>query len=212
MARGDPNYKLTYFDLRGLSEPVRYLFAYAKVEYDDNRIKREDWPAMKKDMPFRTLPVLEVDGQTIGQSKAIGRFLAKRFNLVGQDDIEQARVDALVDYLEDVKHAGVGLMTLFREQDEKKKQEMKDQFFGETLPDYMDVLEQHLRSNNGGKGFFVGSGPTWADFAVAVFMDALDKFQPGFLSKYPLLSAHKARVEDLKGTKEWIAKRPKTVM
>ncbi|GAU88187.1 hypothetical protein RvY_00931 [Ramazzottius varieornatus] len=205
-----PNYKLTYFDAKGLLEPTRYLFAYAKVDYEDNRINRDDWPAMKKSMPFRSLPILEVDGHTIGESNAIGRFVAKRTNLYGHGDIEQAKVDSLVDFLEDIKYAGTGLISIFREQDEKKKQEMKEKFFNETLPDYMEVLEQHLQNNNGGKGFFVGSSPTWADFSIAVAVDRLEMFQPGYLSKYPLLSAHKARVEDLKGIKEWIAKRPKT--
>lgn len=54
------------------------------------------------------------------------------------------------------------MVTIFRELDEKKKQEMKDKFFSETLPDYMEVLEQHLKNNNGGKGYFVGNSPTWA--------------------------------------------------
>ena len=70
------------------------------MDYEDNRIQRENWPAMKKETPFHILPILEVDGQVIGQSNAIGRFLAKRFNLYGNDDIEQAKVDALIDYLD----------------------------------------------------------------------------------------------------------------
>ncbi|GAU88189.1 hypothetical protein RvY_00933 [Ramazzottius varieornatus] len=212
MARNDPHYKLTYFNFRGLAEPIRFLFAYAKVDYEDNRITHEEWPAIKKTTPFRTLPILEVDGQAIGESNAIGRLLAKRFNLYGKDDIEQAKVDALVDFLEDVKHAGAGMVTIFREPDEKKKQEMKDKFFSETLPDYIEVLEQHLKNNNGGKGYFVGNSPTWADISIAVSMDRLDSWQPGSVSKYPLLAAHNARVEGLEGIKDWIAKRPKTPM
>ena len=33
-----PEYKLTYFDIKGLAEPIRLLFAYARVPYEDVRI------------------------------------------------------------------------------------------------------------------------------------------------------------------------------
>lgn len=41
-------YKLTYFNLKGLGESIRYIFAYANVPFDDNRIAKESWPALKE--------------------------------------------------------------------------------------------------------------------------------------------------------------------
>lgn len=42
-----PQYKLTYFNLRGRAEISRYLFAYAGKKYEDYRIEAADWPKIK---------------------------------------------------------------------------------------------------------------------------------------------------------------------
>ena len=39
--------KLTYFNLRGRAEVARLILAQAGAEYEDNRIEREAWPALK---------------------------------------------------------------------------------------------------------------------------------------------------------------------
>lgn len=44
----NPKYKLTYFNMTGLGEPIRMLFAYGGIKYEDNRIETEDWPALNQ--------------------------------------------------------------------------------------------------------------------------------------------------------------------
>ncbi len=41
------SYKLTYFNLRALAEPIRLIFALNEVPFEDNRIEREQWPEHK---------------------------------------------------------------------------------------------------------------------------------------------------------------------
>ena len=38
-------YKLYYFNSRGLAEPIRIIFAYAGVKYEDNRFPMSQIPA-----------------------------------------------------------------------------------------------------------------------------------------------------------------------
>ena len=71
-----PAYKLTYFNIRGRGEFLRYMFAYAAQNYTDDRVEQADWPKLKPNMPFGQLPVLEIKQGSkvdiIAQSSAIG--------------------------------------------------------------------------------------------------------------------------------------------
>ena len=115
-----PSYKLTYFDVPGMAETCRYLFSYGGIEFEDVRIKREDWLKQKDSTskfvlyfqytnfqtpgaPFGVLPILEHNGKIVGQSLAITRYLAKKVKLVGDNDWENLEIDAIVDTINDMR-------------------------------------------------------------------------------------------------------------
>lgn len=54
-------------------------------------------------MPMGQVPVLEIDGKQYHQSRAIGRFLAKKGKLYGSDDLEAMQIDATVDSIDDLR-------------------------------------------------------------------------------------------------------------
>ena len=64
-------------------------------------------PSLKPSLPFGQLPVLEIDGVTIGQSMAIARFLANEYGISGSSNLVKAKVDEVVDVMNDVQDAMV---------------------------------------------------------------------------------------------------------
>jgi hypothetical protein len=50
-----PTYKLTYFNVKGLGEPIRFLFAYGGIEFEDFRIEKQEWPQIKPCKSSQTL-------------------------------------------------------------------------------------------------------------------------------------------------------------
>lgn len=40
-------YKLTYFNLTGLAEPIRFLLSYLNIDFEDVRFERDQWPSIK---------------------------------------------------------------------------------------------------------------------------------------------------------------------
>lgn len=185
------------------------MFAAAGIEYTDERIAREDWPGKHKEgTPFGQLPVLEVDGVKLCQSNTCARFLARKFNLAGKTEIDQAQADMIVDCLEDSIKP---ILSFFHEKDETRKAESKKKYLEEQLPAFLTLLEALLKSNHGGDKFFVGTELTWADLAFTIFVGWTAMVSDGSaLDKFPKLKALKDRVEHLPKIADWIAKRPKT--
>jgi len=200
-------YKLTYFNIKALAEPIRFIFAYAGVEYEDNRIERENWPAVKENYPWGQLPVLQVGEKTLCQSNTIARYLAKKYKLVGDDDWEAAKMDELADALTDFrgewrKH--------FTEQDETKKAELKKNFDENVVPKYLSKFEAQIAANGG--PYLVGKRVSWIDLQLAHFLEFFEVQAPALLDSYSNLKKLKETVFEIPQIKAWIEKRPVTAM
>lgn len=45
-------YKIYYFNVKALGEPLRFLLSYKNIPFEDIRIAKEDWPAQKESKLF----------------------------------------------------------------------------------------------------------------------------------------------------------------
>jgi glutathione S-transferase len=206
-----PQYKLSYFDIRGLAEPTRMMFAHADVPYTDDRVAREDWPNRKAEMPFGQMPVLEIDGkEKIAQSQAINRYLARQFGLAGKTPIEEAKVDMIADLFKDQSNEIREYFMVAAGFKEGDKDKLCKEVLCPAVEKYGAYLEKFLEQS--GSGFLVGSGPTWVDFLYADSNAKLidmggDSCKHTF-DKFPLLKAHIHHIHELPNVKKYVETRP----
>uniref|UniRef100_A0A452QTU8 glutathione transferase n=1 Tax=Ursus americanus TaxID=9643 RepID=A0A452QTU8_URSAM len=85
--------KLHYFNGRGRMESIRWLLAAAGVEFEEIFIETpEDLNKLKNDgyLLFQQVPMVEMDGMKIVQTRAILNYIATKYNLYGKDIKERA--------------------------------------------------------------------------------------------------------------------------
>ena len=95
---------LTYFDFegsRGLE--CRLALTAAGVPFEDIRLAREQWLALKPSMPFGALPVLTDSGRQLAQSNAILGYIARGHGLHPTDAWKAAEHEALMLSVEDLR-------------------------------------------------------------------------------------------------------------
>lgn len=199
-------YKLTYFNARGRAEIIRFLFVQAGVDYEDNRIKFEDWPKLKETTPFGTLPILEYDGRVIGGSMPIARFVAEKVGLAGTNEAENAEIAGIVDFLGDL---ATRLNTANYEKDEGRKAQLKKDLSEQHLPKFFGILEKRITQNT--SGWLFGPNVTYADFRLYLLASIVkNTVSEKFFDDYPGTKKLTEVVEALPKIAEWLKSRPKT--
>lgn len=99
--------KLTYFDTpRSRGEECRLALFLAGVDFEDNRLARDAWAALKPNTPFGSLPVFEIPGKPmVSQSNAILGHIGRRYGLLPTDEWEALRLESLLSAAEDLRFA-----------------------------------------------------------------------------------------------------------
>lgn len=202
-------YKLYYFNARGRGEISRLIFAAAGQKYEDIRYERSEWPSHKGETPLGQIPVLEIDGLKLPQSLSMARFLAKQFNLAGRDNLEQSKVDAVVDTAYD---GWAKILPLRKEEDPVKKKELMKKFLTEELPKDFKNLEVLAKLYSDGGPFFVGNQLTWADLYVYDIVHTLLQFDANCLDNFSWLKQNRAEVEKQPRVAEYLKNRPQSAI
>lgn len=214
--------KLTYFNVRGLAETSRILLALGNEEYEDFRYPLEVIDMSKHEMKkeefdrdkasgnlvksLNKVPFLEVDGVVVPQSKTIERFLARRFDMMGTNDLEAAQIDAICESVRDFKD----LYQKVRSLPDEEKQVGMNEWFTQTLVEKLTLLEHQLVGDD---SFCVGNKMSLADVVLFTFVkEFFDNKEASYNATLavPKVRAVVDRVSSHESVVKWLESRPVT--
>jgi len=192
-----PKLVLTYFDFDGSrGEAARLAMHIAGIPFEDRRIARKDWSALRDQTPYQSLPVLEVDGKVIAQSNTINRYVGRLAGLYPKDDWQAALVDEVMDAVEDIS-GKIG--NSFALEGEAKKEAREALAAGPILR-FLQQFEARLEA--GGGEWFAEKRLTVADLKCFLFVrwlksGALDHVPADIVDQHaPLLATHMERMRN----------------
>jgi len=194
--------RLIYFDApvsRG--EECRLALHLAGVDFEDVRIKPAEWPAMKDQMPYGALPVLELPGKpALAHTNAILVLIGRRHGLHPADDFEAARHEGMMQHVETLR--AVVSPTLRMPDAERKA--AREALVADFLPAWAKSAERNIVD----APFFGGDQLQVVDLklhmAVRWFIGGkVDHIPATVFADYPrLIGVHDA-VRDHAGVKAW---------
>jgi glutathione S-transferase len=198
--------KLIYFDApvsRG--EECRLALHLAGVDFEDVRLKREEWLAFKPKSPFGGVPVYEVEGHPpFAQSNAILVLIGRQHGLHPKDDFEAARHEEMMAHVEDLRWT---VSPTLRITDENEKKAAREALAASYLPSWAERAEKHL----GDGPFFAGAKLHVVDLklhmAVRWFAGGkVDHVPATIFAAFPKLTRVHDAVRDDARIKAWYAK------
>ena len=146
-----------------------------------------------------------VDDLKIPQSVSIARFLARRFNLAGRDELEQVKADVIVDTLSDLRNAFYQKVFMVKD-DQKAEATTK---FLEDAKLHLGRVEK-LISQYGSNGHAVGNALTWADLELFEVTTILLGLYPTVLEGHSGILGVRKTVEGHATVGAYIKNRPVT--
>jgi glutathione S-transferase len=198
--------RLIYFDFSGSrGEECRMALHVSGTEFEDVRIQSADWPAMKAEMPFGAMPVLELPGKPpLAHSNAILVFIGREHGLHPTDAFEAARHESLMCAVEELRHT---IAPTLRISDPAQKRQAREALAANELHVWGSQVERQL-----GDGPFVGGARLQvADLKLYMLVrwltaGVLDHVPTTVLDHCPKLLRLFRAVGDHAGVKDWQAR------
>uniref|UniRef100_A0A8D0GRD8 glutathione transferase n=1 Tax=Sphenodon punctatus TaxID=8508 RepID=A0A8D0GRD8_SPHPU len=193
--------KLYYFDGRGKMESIRWLLAAAGVEFEEEFLEtREQYEKLLQEgsLLFQQVPMVEIDGMKMVQTRAILSYIAAKHNLYGKDLKERALIDMYVEGITDLMVFIMMCPFLTPEDKEKQHTLITERATNRYFPVYGKVLKEH------GQDFLVGNQFSWADVSLLEVILMVEEVSSNVLSEFPQLQAFKERISNIPTIKRFL--------
>ena len=182
---------------------IRYLLAYAGVEYEEKLYKcgppptfdRSQWLSEKftLGLDFPNLPYYIDDDVKLTQSSVILRYLARKYDLDGKTEKERVKAELASSQVFDyhMEYARI----------------VYSPDFPKLKEDYLKVLPEKLKALSsflGTRKFVAADYVTYADFQLFEYLEGQSFLVEGLLKDYPVLDDYHKRILALEPIDKYI--------
>lgn len=193
---------LTYFNFDGSrGQECRLALAAAGVPFEDIRLDRPEWMALKPSTPYGALPILTEDGRTLAQSNAILVYVGRKYGMHPADTWAAAEHEAVMQSCEDLRYKAA----LPAGMSDEDKRTTREAFAAGWLKTWAGTISARVAGP-----FLEGAAMNVADIKLAVILKSLlagtyDHVPGSALDPWPNLRALVQAVEASPGIAAFVA-------
>nr|XP_020033398.1 glutathione S-transferase alpha-3-like isoform X2 [Castor canadensis] len=192
---------LHYFNSRGRMESIRWLLAAAGVEFEEKCIKtQKDLEKLKNDgvLMFQQVPMVEMDGMKLVQTRAILNYIASKYDLYGKDMKERVLIDMYAEGTADMNEMIVRYPFLASGEKDTSLAQIKEKARNCYFPAFEKVLKSH------GQDYLVGNRLSRADIHLVELVYHVEELDSCIMISFPLLQALRTRISNLPTVKKFL--------
>ncbi|KAI6184612.1 Glutathione S-transferase-like protein [Aphelenchoides bicaudatus] len=202
-----PNFTLRYFKIRFRGEPIRLMLHYKKIPFNDIITKESAYSSNYAAYSDDKYPLLLVDNVPVRQYMTIYRYLGRKLNMFGTDDLETAYLDYVAELWREFIDITLKYKSVATKLIKGNEKNMHDKTFVPVVNKYFPQMETLLSRSTSG---FFGSEISWVDFYVAGTIQTFMFIDPTTILGYTRMSAHNDRIYKLKQLQPYFKKNQPT--
>ncbi|XP_048948112.1 glutathione S-transferase A4 isoform X4 [Vulpes vulpes] len=147
---------------------------------------------------FQQVPMVEIDGMKLVQTRSILHYIADKHHLFGRDLKERTLIDMYVEGTLDLLE--LIIMHPFLKPDDQQKEVVN--MAQKAIIRYFPVFEKVLRDH--GQRFLVGNQLSLADIILLQTILALEEKIPNILSAFPHLQEFTVKISNIPTIKKFL--------
>ncbi len=188
MERDLSKIKLVYFDFNFWRiDILRLCLSYANIEYEFERIPRNEWLNFKDKQPFGQLPVMYYNDNIFCHTHSLAIFCASKSNLYSNKEKEQMIINQVIDWANEITYR---IAHSIREKNPDKSKKLRRIFIEKDFNQWFGYLED-LFTRYSKNSYFIGK-ISLADITawrvIRWFTSGnLEQVNTNFIEKFPNL-------------------------
>ncbi|KAF7477365.1 glutathione S-transferase alpha-3 isoform X2 [Marmota monax] len=147
---------------------------------------------------FQQVPMVEIDGMKLVQTRAILNYIAAKYNLYGKDIKEKALIDMYSEGVADLNEIILQYPFLPPGDKDESLTQIKEKSRNCYFPGFEKVLKSH------GEDYLVGNRLSKADVLLTELLYHTEELDSSILANFPLLKALRTRVSNLPTVKKFL--------